>query len=136
MTRAALSPHVRKSSPSVQLAAGGWIGLKRWLALHFMWLLDRRLAGGVVFSSVPLSATEARLRLALREIVIKQNRDERLRRAANVTAWVVNGLVATEEMAAEVARYEVRSEMSFCRNGQNRVSTHAATKTKQLDNSR
>lgn len=40
--------------------------------------------------------------------ILRQNADERLRRALHVTAWVLNGLVTTDELAREVARYEAR----------------------------
>lgn len=90
-------------------AAGGSIGaFQYWLTLRVMWLLERRITGGLFSSVLTLEAAEARLKSALCGTLLQLNYDERLRRAANVTAWVINGLVTTDALAKQVAQYEVR----------------------------
>lgn len=97
--------------------ADAWIEFERKLALHAMWLLERRASpGGLLFSTVSLHHTEARLMRGAPATILRQNAEERLRRAVNVTAWVLNGLVSTEELARQVARYEQRG-----RTGQERA---------------
>lgn len=79
----------------------------RWWALRVAWLLERRVPGGKPTS---LEATEARLQAMVGGVILRRNKEERLRRAANVTSWVVNGLITKEELATEAAAYEVREE--------------------------
>lgn len=95
---------------------GGLKRIRRYFVLRFVWILERRLTGGVLFSTVSLEKVQQRLNVALRLNTPEQNHDERLRRAANVTTWVLNGLITTEEIAVKVAAYEARACARICLN--------------------
>lgn len=55
-----------------------------------------------------LRATRERLWGGLGRLIAAENRVERLRRAANVADWALQGLVNSPAVAREVARYEAR----------------------------
>lgn len=75
--------------------------------MRLIWYVQRKVEGR---RGLSLRATQERLHNELRDLVIAENAMERLRRAANVTNWVLQGLVTTPALAKRVASYEVRRE--------------------------
>lgn len=81
------------------------------LVIRILWLLERREGRRrkAPAANLTLRRTEERLEEKLQALVRAANWRERLRRSTNVARWVVQGLVSTPELAAAVAKYEVRS---------------------------
>lgn len=92
--------------------------IARWVVLRSVWFIDLHTPEGPVrlYSArwwrrlfPPLRETRSRLDAGLERMILEANYCERLRRAANVTNWVLMGLVSTRQRAQSVASYEVRS---------------------------
>lgn len=92
--------------PAVAYAEGAVGTLARAVFVRVVLFLERRVSGRRRAGTI--ARTRARLDARLQEVVRAANWRERVRRAANVTSWVLQGLVDSPEVAAEVARYEAR----------------------------
>lgn len=92
--------------PVVAYTGGMWGHVAKGLFLRIVLFLERKLTGR--WRAGSLMKTRDRLDAQLNETVRAANWRERLRRATSVANWVLQGLVDTDELAAEVAAYEAR----------------------------
>lgn len=126
-TRRGLCARLTRMRPTLFPTNAGRVPkARRWLFVRLVWLLERHASGGVLSSRTTLGHARARLLREAPWVVLRQNADERLRRALHVAAWVVGGLVTTDELAREVARYEARGRTGGEREWQAVVEASAA----------
>lgn len=91
--------------PRLAYSDGACSGFARWVFVRAVWYVQRSVPGRERLS---LGRTRERLEEGLRELIIQENAAERLRRAVNMTNWILQGLVTTPALAREVAEYERR----------------------------
>lgn len=100
----AVSRLIRLCASRVSSPREGTFGsVARWFFLRLVWTCER-LTGR---RGASLRKTRRRLYDKLALMVQAANTRERLRRAENVVEWVLLGLVCNEQLAQEVAAYEV-----------------------------
>lgn len=99
--------------PEVAYMPGRAGRVAKFLFVRLVLFMERRVSrrwrgGG-------LKRTRDRLDAKLQTVVRAANWRERLRRSTNVCSWVMQGLITTPEIAAEVARYEARARENAAR---------------------
>lgn len=86
------------------LPAGPAGGVTRWLFVRAVWFVERRATR----RGVALKRTHRRLDEKLQEIIRAANAQERVRRAAKVVDWAMQGLIVSPAVAQKVCDYEAR----------------------------
>lgn len=93
----------RKPWPKVAYLDGRVGAVAQWVFVRLVLYVERMSRRGA-----QLKRTKKRLDDKLQEMVRAANWRERLRRAENVVAWTLQGIITTPELAKRVAEYESR----------------------------